>query len=66
MLLFSQLGKTKLDYIHITEYQAWKPAFSNGESLVCLAKKFSGIPVIANGQLEDPKRASDIIMIKSG
>ncbi|MBD7971018.1 oxidoreductase [Paenibacillus gallinarum] len=60
-VIFSELGKTELDYIHITEYQAWQPAFSQGESLVKLAKKYSGIPIIANGQLEDPDKASDMI-----
>ncbi|MGW9018574.1 oxidoreductase, partial [Priestia megaterium] len=50
---------------HVTEYEAWKPAFSTdvdtGDSLVALAKKYGKIPVIANGNLEDPERASEIV-----
>ncbi|MEK4526822.1 MULTISPECIES: NADH:flavin oxidoreductase [Paenibacillus] len=61
-VIFGGLGQTGLDYIHVTEYKAWKPAFEeNGPSLVQLAKRFSGKIVIANGQLEDPLKASEII-----
>ncbi|MGG4132175.1 NADH:flavin oxidoreductase [Paenibacillus illinoisensis] len=61
-VIFSALGKEGLlNYIHITEYQAWMPAFSHGESLVNLAKKYAKTVIMANGQLEEPKRASAII-----
>lgn len=61
-VIFGQLGRAGLDYIHVSEYQAWMPAFnSNGASLAFLAKKYSGITVIANGQLEDPKNAANMI-----
>jgi 2,4-dienoyl-CoA reductase-like NADH-dependent reductase (Old Yellow Enzyme family) len=74
-IIFGQLGKAGLDYIHVTEYEAWQPAFPEGEgtkatdsafgyggpSLAALAKKYGSLPVIANGGLEDPKRAAEII-----
>ncbi|MFD1395427.1 NADH:flavin oxidoreductase [Kroppenstedtia eburnea] len=61
-IIFGQLGQAGLDYIHVTEYEAWKPAFDTSEaSLASLAKKYGNIPVIANGHLEDPERARKII-----
>lgn len=74
-IIFSQLGQAGLDYIHVTEYEAWQPAFPQGEgttatdsafddggaSLSALAKKFVNVPVIANGHLENPDKARDII-----
>ncbi len=74
-IIFSQLGQAGLDYIHVTEYEAWQPAFSEGEgtkatdaafadggpSLAALAKKYGKLPVIANGGLEDPERAKAIL-----
>ncbi|MEK3908014.1 MULTISPECIES: NADH:flavin oxidoreductase [Oceanobacillus] len=61
-IIFGSLGEAGLDFIHVTEYEAWKPAFdTNGPSLVSLAEKYGKIPVIANGHLEDPKKASEII-----
>lgn len=61
-VIFSELGKEGLlHYIHIAEYQAWMPAFSQGESLVQLAKKYAKTLIMANGQLEDPKVATTMI-----
>ncbi|MBA9026335.1 2,4-dienoyl-CoA reductase-like NADH-dependent reductase (Old Yellow Enzyme family) [Peribacillus huizhouensis] len=61
-IIFGQLGKAGLDYIHVTEYEAWKPAFDTCEaSLASLAKKYGKLPIITNGQLEDPERARKII-----
>ncbi|WP_078549652.1 NADH:flavin oxidoreductase [Litchfieldia alkalitelluris] len=74
-IIFRELGKAGLDYIHVTEYEAWQPAFpegegtvatdsafgDGGESLAGLAKKYSKLPVIANGGLHDPDKAIQII-----
>jgi 2,4-dienoyl-CoA reductase-like NADH-dependent reductase (Old Yellow Enzyme family) len=61
-IIFGQLGQAGLDYLHVTEYEAWKPAFDTSEaSLASLAKKYGRVPVIANGHLEDPERARKII-----
>lgn len=74
-IIFGQLGQAGLDFIHVTEYEAWQPAFPEGEgttatdpafgdggaSLARLAKKYSNLPVIANGHLENPGTATEII-----
>ncbi|MEH7387603.1 NADH:flavin oxidoreductase [Bacillus sp. JJ1521] len=61
-IIFGQLGRAGLDFIHVTEYEAWKPAFdSNGLSLAALAKKYGKIPVIANGHLENPSIAKEMV-----
>ncbi|MFC4322968.1 NADH:flavin oxidoreductase [Litchfieldia salsa] len=74
-IIFGQLRQAGLDYIHVTEYEAWQPAFPEGEgtqatdsafgdggpSLAALAKKYGNLPVIANGGLEDPEKAKEII-----
>ncbi|WP_338653031.1 NADH:flavin oxidoreductase [Sporosarcina psychrophila] len=62
VIVFGELGQAGLDYIHVSEYEAWKPAFgTSGASLASLAKKHGKVPVIANGHLEDPERARKII-----
>lgn len=60
-LIFRTLGTLPIDYIHITEFEAWQSAFGAGKSLAALARQYAGIPVIANGSLQDPTRASDLI-----
>ncbi|PLT32121.1 NADH:flavin oxidoreductase [Bacillus sp. V5-8f] len=74
-VIFGQLGNAGLDFIHVTEYEAWQPAFpegegttaldsafdDNGATLAALAKKYGKLPVIANGYLHDPQRATEII-----
>ncbi|WP_027415994.1 NADH:flavin oxidoreductase [Aneurinibacillus terranovensis] len=74
-IIFGQLGKAGVDFIHVTEYQVWQPAFSenegtraldpafgdHGATLAALAKKYGNVPVIANGYLHDPERAREII-----
>lgn len=66
-IIFEALGQAGLDYIHVTEHRAWEPAFFQSEgndnkSLAALAKEYSRIPIIANGHLEDPVKASEMIM----
>jgi 2,4-dienoyl-CoA reductase-like NADH-dependent reductase (Old Yellow Enzyme family) len=74
-IIFDALGKSGIHYIHVTEYEAWQPAFTEGEgtsatdsafgdgglSLAALAKKYGHVTVIANGQLGDPKKAAEIL-----
>ncbi len=62
---FEALAASGPDYIHTTEHEAWRPAFGeDGLSLGALAKRHSGLPVIANGSLHDPARAA--AMLDSG
>lgn len=61
-IIFGQLGQAGLDFIHVTEFEAWQPAFPEGETtLAALAKKYGKLPVIVNGSLHDPEKAKEII-----
>jgi 2,4-dienoyl-CoA reductase-like NADH-dependent reductase (Old Yellow Enzyme family) len=61
-VIFSTLGETGIDYIHTTEHRALAPAFTDtGPTLAALAKQYSGLKVIANGHLDDPRDASALI-----
>lgn len=74
-VIFGQLGQAGLDYIHVTEYEAWQPAFPEGKgteatdsafgdggaTLAALAKKYGQLPVMANGGLHDPEKAKEIV-----
>ncbi|WP_277468305.1 MULTISPECIES: NADH:flavin oxidoreductase [unclassified Paenibacillus] len=62
-IIFSRLSSTGLDYIHVTEYDAARAAFEGTElTLAALAKKFGTVPVMANGNLEDPNKAEQLLM----
>ena len=58
-VIFGSLQAAGVDFIHVTEHQAWQPAFAgNPASLVKLARRYApGSLLIANGGLEDPLRA---------
>jgi 2,4-dienoyl-CoA reductase-like NADH-dependent reductase (Old Yellow Enzyme family) len=57
--IFAALAGSKVDYIHVTEFEAWRPAFAEvGPTLVQLARTHApDVAVIANGSLHDPIRA---------
>ncbi|RRO17657.1 NADH:flavin oxidoreductase [Saccharopolyspora rhizosphaerae] len=59
--IFSTLARTGLHFVHTTEYRANAAAFGTGPTLAELAKQHSGLPVIANGQLEDPRTARSLL-----
>jgi 2,4-dienoyl-CoA reductase-like NADH-dependent reductase (Old Yellow Enzyme family) len=52
-----------VDYIHVTEYEAWRPAFgATGRSLVNLARLSTpATTIIANGNLHHPARAEAML-----
>lgn len=61
-IIFERLASAKPDYIHITEYNATKPAFGEeGPTLSYLARKYSGLTVIANGMLGEPQVAENML-----
>lgn len=60
-LIFSRIAAVKPDFIHVTEYDATRPAFEAGETLAELAKRHARLPVIANGQLGAPDVAESLI-----
>lgn len=59
--IFRTVGGLDVDYLHVTEYEAWQPAFETGPSLAALAKRHGGKPVIANGSLHDPAQAMGMV-----
>jgi 2,4-dienoyl-CoA reductase-like NADH-dependent reductase (Old Yellow Enzyme family) len=62
-IIFGSLSKIGVDFIHVTEHDAFNSAFEeNGPTLASLAKKFGGeVPVFANGKLHEPGKAEEII-----
>lgn len=62
-IIFGSLADAGVDFIHVTEFEAWKPAFGGeGDSLVALAKRYAPkIKIIANGGLHDPDRAVEVL-----
>lgn len=65
-VVFAALADAGVDYLHITEFQAWQPAFEyNSATLAELAKRYApALPLIVNGSLHDIGRAS--AMLDSG
>ena len=61
--VFGLLAGAGLDYIHVTEFEAWRPVFGDtGSSLVGLARRHAPeLTIIANGGLHDPLRAAQVL-----
>ncbi|AHG18663.1 NADH:flavin oxidoreductase [Chania multitudinisentens RB-25] len=58
--VFRVLAESSVDYIHITEFEAWRPAFADGgASLVQLARIHApDVTIIANGSLHAAEQAT--------
>ncbi|HYQ50680.1 MAG TPA: NADH:flavin oxidoreductase [Pseudomonas sp.] len=63
-VVFGMLGDLALDFVHVTEFEAWQPAFDKGQaSLVALASRFAPqVTIIANGGLHDTARAETAML----
>jgi 2,4-dienoyl-CoA reductase-like NADH-dependent reductase (Old Yellow Enzyme family) len=59
--IFGALGRTGLSYIHVSSHLGCGPVFETGVSLAGLARRYSGVAVIANGKLEDAAVAEGLI-----
>lgn len=59
--VFALMKQCKVDYIHTTEPVLTGPAFEGSAPLSSLAKKYSGLPVIANGGVKEPAAAGDAL-----
>jgi len=61
--IFGGLAAMDLDYLHVTEFEAWQPAFETGkDTLVSLARRYApNMTIIANGSLHNPERAVDAL-----
>ncbi len=63
--IYRALGAQPIDYLHTTEFEAWRPAFgAQGPSLAALARRHVRVPVLANGSLHDPIQAAGMISRK--
>ncbi|TLU69921.1 NADH:flavin oxidoreductase [Enterobacter sp. MF024] len=62
-VVFSLLAQSGIDYLHLTEYEAWQPAFpDNPLSLIELARKYAPhLTIMANGSLHDETRATEVM-----
>lgn len=56
------LSDTGIDYLHTTEHRALAAASGDdGPTLAKLAKRYGGLSIIANGQLDGPADAAEVI-----
>jgi 2,4-dienoyl-CoA reductase-like NADH-dependent reductase (Old Yellow Enzyme family) len=58
-IIFGSLAEAGADFIHVTEFEAWKPAFTpGGPSLMQLAKRYAPkATIFANGSLHNIEQA---------
>lgn len=62
-VVFTLLAASGIDYLHLTEYEAWQPAFPDSPlSLVELARKYMPqMTIMANGNLHEKDRALQVM-----
>lgn len=62
-IIFGALAEAGVDFIHVTEFEAWQPAFGEGTpTLVQLARKYApNALIIANGSLHDTDKAEAVL-----
>ncbi|MFK3971374.1 NADH:flavin oxidoreductase [Pseudomonas sp. NPDC087358] len=62
-VIFGSLKDVGVDYIHVTEFEAWQPAFaSSTTSLAALARRHApGVVLIANGALHNEEHAKAVL-----
>jgi 2,4-dienoyl-CoA reductase-like NADH-dependent reductase (Old Yellow Enzyme family) len=74
-IIFGALAEAGADFVHVTEFEAWKPAFaSGGPSLMHLARRHAPkAAIFANGSLHNVEQAvaalddgADIVTIGRG
>jgi 2,4-dienoyl-CoA reductase-like NADH-dependent reductase (Old Yellow Enzyme family) len=61
--IFSALIDAEVDFIHVTDFEAWQPAFPGGrDSLLTLARRYApGVAIIANGNLHSVERTEEAL-----
>lgn len=60
---FGALAEAGVDFIHVTEFETWQPAFGEGTpTLVQLARTYApNALIIANGSLQDTDKAEAVL-----
>jgi 2,4-dienoyl-CoA reductase-like NADH-dependent reductase (Old Yellow Enzyme family) len=61
--IFGALAAAGVDFIHVTEFEAWRPAFEGGsDTLIALARRYApDVTIIANGSLHSAERAAEAL-----
>jgi 2,4-dienoyl-CoA reductase-like NADH-dependent reductase (Old Yellow Enzyme family) len=64
-VIFGTLEAAGVDFIHVTEFEAWQPAFEGTrDSLVALARRYApNVTIIANGSLHTAERMENALKI---
>jgi 2,4-dienoyl-CoA reductase-like NADH-dependent reductase (Old Yellow Enzyme family) len=65
-VVFPALQKTGIDFIHVSAHLGCVPVFESGMSLAALAKRATGMTIIANGKLNDPVLAEQALTSGDG
>lgn len=65
-VVFSKIAETGIDFFDCSAHLGVTPVFGTEHSLSGLAKKYSGLPVMANGKLQDPDMAEQAILDGEG
>lgn len=62
-VIFAALAEAGADFIHVTEFEAWQPAFEGtNDSLISLARRYApSVTVIGNGSLHSGARAAEAL-----
>jgi 2,4-dienoyl-CoA reductase-like NADH-dependent reductase (Old Yellow Enzyme family) len=62
-VIFGALAEAGVDFIHVTEFEAWQPAFAGGkDSLLTLARRHApGVAIVVNGGLHALGRAEEAL-----
>ncbi len=60
-VVFPALQRTGIDFIHVSAHLGCTPVFDAGLSLAALAKRATGMTIIANGKLNDPVLAEEAL-----
>lgn len=62
-VIFGSLAEAGVDFLHVTEFEAWRPAFAEGDaSLASLAKRIApNVPLVVNGSLHNLERAEQLL-----
>jgi len=65
-VVFPALAATGIDFIHVSAHLGVSPVFGSDRSLAGLAKRATGMTIIANGKLHDPALAESVLASGEG
>ncbi|HKS12205.1 MAG TPA: NADH:flavin oxidoreductase [Pseudomonas sp.] len=62
-VIFCSMADAGVDYIHVTEHEAWRPAFEGGtDSLATLARRYApSVTLLTNGSLHELDRSVELL-----